>query len=260
MPTPRIRFASRIGQLQARIARELAAARAVSGLTQREVARRARVSQSFVGQAERGGRVPSINVMQRIASATGHDLSIRLFPGGTVPLRDSGQLGIADRLRRTAHPSWQVRLELPVGPPPDRRAADLVLEASAEVVQVEIERALLDVQAQLRAAQLKRAALVETLGRPVRLVIAVPDTRRNRSVVAQHSVLGTALPMSSKRVLACIRSGSPIGGDGLVWVKAAAPKPVDHHEFSSRPDSEDSGRFENPTWSKPTKRGQTGPE
>ena len=116
MPTPRIRFAARIGQVQARIARELAAARAVSGLTQREVARRARVSQSFVGQAERGGRVPSLSVMQRIASATGHDLSIRLFPGGTVPLRDSGQLGIAERLRRTAHRAC--RVGTPIGTAP----------------------------------------------------------------------------------------------------------------------------------------------
>lgn len=218
VPTPRIQVASQVGQLAARIARELAAARALSGLTQREVARRAQVSQSFVGQAERGGRVPSLEVMQRLASATGHDLSIRFFPGTGVRLRDSGQLGIAEQLRRQAHPSWHVQLEVPVGVPPDRRAADLLLEAPAEVVQVEIERALLDIQAQLRAAQLKRAALAERLARPVRLVIALPDTRRNRAVVREHSVLGAALPTPSKRVLASLRSGSPIGADGLLWV------------------------------------------
>lgn len=105
-----------------------------------------------------------------------------------------------------------------MGVPPDRRAADLLLEAPAEVVQVEIERALLDIQAQLRAAQLKRAALAERLARPVRLVIALPDTRRNRAVVREHSVLGAALPTPSKRVLASLRSGSPIGADGLLWV------------------------------------------
>lgn len=220
MPTPRFIFGSRADQLAARFARELVAARAVSGLTQREVARRAKVSQTYVSQAERGQKAPSLRVMQRLASATGHDLAIRLYPADGVRLRDSGQLRVADLIRGALHAAARVRLEVPVAPPPDRRAADMVLETPAEVVQVEIERALLDFQAQLRAAQLKRTAMAILLGRAVQLVIAVPDTRRNRAVVDGHRVIvESALQIPSRRIWASLRSGVPLGGDGLLWVR-----------------------------------------
>lgn len=95
----------------------------------------------------------------------------------------------------------------------------MVLETPAEVVDVEIETTLADFQAQLRAGQLKRAALAEQMGRQLRLVIALPDSRRNRAVVADHRlVVQAALPTSSRRIWSALRSGSEIGGDGLLWV------------------------------------------
>jgi transcriptional regulator with XRE-family HTH domain len=204
----------------ARFSRELVAARAVAGLTQREVARRAGVSQSLVSLLETGRAIPSLGRMHRLAAATGHDLSIRLFPGSGVRLRDSGQLAVADQIRAATHASWRIRLEVPIGAQPDRRAADMILETAAELVAVEVERVLLDFQAQFRAAQLKRATLAERSGRSVRLVMALPDTRRNRAVIEAHrSILETALPTPSRRIWASLRSGSPVGGDGLLWVR-----------------------------------------
>jgi transcriptional regulator with XRE-family HTH domain len=215
-----MRFGSRQDEIATRFSRELVAARAVAGLTQREVARRAGVSQSLVSLLETGRTVPSLDRMHRLAAATGHDLSIRLFPGGGIRLRDSGQLGLADQIRAATHATWRIRLEVPIGAPPDRRAADMILEAGAELVAIEIERVLLDFQAQFRAAQLKRVALAERSGRSVRLVMALPDTRRNRSIIEMHrSMLETALPTPSRRIWASLRSGTPIGGDGLLWVR-----------------------------------------
>jgi transcriptional regulator with XRE-family HTH domain len=220
MPTPRVRFGPRPDELAARLARELLAARAVAGLTQQEVATRARVSQRFVSYVERGRRLPSLEVLHRLASATGHDLSFRLFPADGVRLRDSGQLRLADLIRRESDTTWRIQLEVPVAAPPDRRAADMVLQTPSEVVHLEIERALLDLQAQLRSAQLKRAALANRLSRPVRLVIAVPDTARNRAVVDAHrSIVESALPVPSRRIWSSLRSGIPLGGDGLLWVR-----------------------------------------
>jgi transcriptional regulator with XRE-family HTH domain len=199
----------------------------VAGLSQAQVARRAGVSQALVSQVERGRTIPSIRVMYRLASATGHDLSVRLFPADGIRLRDSGQLGLAQTIRHETHPGWRVRLEVPVGAPPDRRAADLVLESSAEHVAIEVERALLDLQAQLRSAQLKRTALAATTQRAVRLVLAIPDTRRNRAVVELHrSLVESALPIASRRIWTCLRAGTPIGGDGLLWVRSGAFKPA----------------------------------
>ena len=227
MPTIRPRYTHRTDEPAVRFSRDLIAARAVAGLSQTQVARRAGVSQALVSQAERGRTLPSLRVMHRLASATGHDLSLRLFPTDGVRLRDSGQLHIAETIRDAAHASWRVRLEVPVGTPPDRRAADMTLESSRENVVLEVERALLDLQAQLRSAQLKRASLAERTGRTIRLVIALPDTRRNRAAVALHqSLLETALPVASRRVWACLRVGLPIGGDGLLWVRSRA-RPVE---------------------------------
>ena len=70
-------------------------------------------------------------------------------------LRDSGQLALAQTIAAAAHPSWRARLEVPVAPG-DPRAADLVLTGPTEIIHIEIERALVDFQAQLRSAQLKR--------------------------------------------------------------------------------------------------------
>jgi hypothetical protein len=184
------------------------------------------VSQAFVSQVERGLKQPSIRVLHRLTFAVGHDLSVRLYPGGGIRLRDSGQMQVAEAIRAALSPTWRVRLEVPVGAPPDRRAADMVLDAPEEVVQIEIETSLADLQAQLRAGQLKRAALAERMGRAVRLVIALPDSRRNRAVVADHRlVVQAALPATSHRVWSALRSGALIGGDGLLWVERGGASP-----------------------------------
>jgi HTH-type transcriptional regulator / antitoxin HipB len=222
MPTPRVRFGSHASEIAWRFARELVAARAVSGLTQTQLAQRAGVSQPLISQAERGRTLPSIDVMRRVAAATGHDLVLRLYPADGVRLRDSGQLHVAETIRAAGSPAWRVELEVPVGVAPDRRAVDMLFDGPAGMVAVEVERALLDLQAQLRAAQLKRAAMAERTGRSVRLVIAVLDTRRNRAAVLTHRLLLTAaLPVPSKRIWACLRSGLPMEGDGLLWVRVS---------------------------------------
>jgi transcriptional regulator with XRE-family HTH domain len=226
VPAIRPRFAPRADVLAARFSREIVAARAVAGLSQAQVAQRAGISQALVSQVERGRTLPSLSVMGRLALATGHDLSLRLFPADGVRLRDSGQLHLAEQIRGVAHPSWQLRLEVPVAALPDRRAADVVLSGPIESIEIEIERSLLDLQAQLRSAQLKRAALVERVRREVRLVLAMPDTRRNRAAVDQHRpLLEAALPLASRSVWASLRSGEPLGADGLLWVRVRARPP-----------------------------------
>lgn len=202
--------------------RELRLASANAGLTQQRLASRAKCSQSEVSRIWRGVVAVDLRFADELARAAGCRLRLTLVPDHGVSLRDSGQLAVAQLIQGQAHAVWRASFERPVGRPPDRRAADLVLEQSAEIVLVEIERWLLDFQAQLRAGQLKRASLAELLGRPVRLVIAVPDLARSRNAVAPHAgIIASALPISSRRAWAAIRSGEPIGGDALLWVRAA---------------------------------------
>lgn len=200
--------------------REIRDARRAAGMTQGQLASRAGSSQTVISKIERGVMAPDLRSMTRIARGLGHRLSVRIYPADGIRLRDSGQLGLAELIRTAAHNTWGVSLETPVAPAPDRRAADMVLNSATEVVHVEIERSLRDLQAQLRAANLKRVALAERLGRQVRLVLALPDTPATRQAVAPHAaIIHSAMPVTSRAAWAAIRSGTALGGDALLWVR-----------------------------------------
>ena len=96
----------------------------------------------------------------------------------------------------------------------------MLMDKPSAAAAIEIERWLRDIQAKLRAAQLKREALAEHLERRVDLIVAAPDTRAARLALAPHaSLIRAALPVTSRRAWAAIRSGEPIGGDALLWVR-----------------------------------------
>jgi hypothetical protein len=191
-----------------------------AGLSQARLASLAGASQTEVSKAERGLLDISLDARCRLAAACGHELGWRLYPVATVRLRDSGQLALAQTIVAVAHPGWRPQLEAPValgGP----RAADLVLTGPTEIIHIEIERALVDLQGQLRAAQLKRESLAQRHSQPVRLVIAVPDTHATRTRLAPFAqLLAQTLPTPSRRIWTALRGGEPLGGDGILFVRA----------------------------------------
>ena len=131
-------------------------------------------------------------------------------------------MSIAQMITAAAHPSWRARLEVPIAPG-DPRAADLVMTSAAQTLHVEIERALVDFQAQLRSAQIKREAIAGHDGRPVRLVIAVPDSKDTRARLAPYShLLAQTMPATSREICHSIRTGEPISGDGILFVRSGA--------------------------------------
>ncbi len=202
------------------IAKELAVACAVAGVTQRQLAGRLSVSQTTISRLLSGSATLEMDVADAIARACGHRLLLRIVPGDGIRLRDSGQLALAQSIASSADRRWQVKLEVPVAATPDRRAVDVVLVGPDEVLAIEIERGLRDLQAQLRAAQLKRVALSERTGRRVRLVLAVPDTASARRRLHPFGeLLAQELPITSRAAWARIRSGEPLGGDALLWVR-----------------------------------------
>lgn len=211
---------ARSQQLASLFGRELRIARMTAGLTQVQVARLAGVSQTEVSRSERGAPNLSLRTRCRLAAACGHELGWRLYPVATVRLRDSGQLTIAQAIVGAAHPNWTSHLEVPVAPG-DRRAADLLLIGPEEVIHIEIERALVDLQAQLRSAQLKRQAIAERDERPTRLILAVPDTRTTRARLAPFAeLLSRTVPATSATAWRAIRGGEPLGADGMLFVRA----------------------------------------
>jgi transcriptional regulator with XRE-family HTH domain len=192
-----------------------------SGLSQATLAALAEASQTEVSKAELGRTDVSLDARCRLAAACGHELGWRLYPVATVRLRDSGQLALAQVITAAAHPSWTARLEVPVAPG-DARAADLVLTNAREIIHIEIERALVDFQAQLRSAQLKREALAARDQRPTRLVIAVPDTKATRARLAPFAqLIEQTMPAGSREIWRSVRTGDPLTTDGILFVRAA---------------------------------------
>ena len=203
--------------------RELRIARMNAGLAQAEMARLAGVSQQEASKAERGATDVSLDARCRLAAGCGHELGWRLYPVATVRLRDSGQMALAQTIVGVAHESWRPRLEVPVAPG-DPRAADLLLTGPAEIVHIEIERALVDFQAQLRSAQVKRGVMAAQHERPMRLVIAVPATATTRERLApfEHLIAQT-MPVPSRMIASALRNGEPVGGDGILFVRGPPP-------------------------------------
>jgi transcriptional regulator with XRE-family HTH domain len=200
--------------------RELRLARTTAGLSQAQVARRAGISQIQVSRAERGKTDVSLDARCRLAAACGHELGWRLYPVATVRLRDSGQMALAQAITSAAHPTWRARLEVPVAAG-DARAADLVLTNEREILHIEIERALVDFQAQLRSAQLKREALAAREERPMRLVVAVPDSKTTKARLAPFAqLIAQIMPAGSREIWRSIRTAEPLNHDGILFVRA----------------------------------------
>ena len=210
---------SRARWLATRFGTELRIARVTAGLSQVQTARLAGVGQTVVSRAECGDPRVSLDVRCRLAAAAGHELGWRLYPVATVRLRDSGQLALAQAIVTAAAKAWAADLEVPIGPG-DLRAADIVLRRSDQLIHIEVERVLVDLQAQLRAGQLKRQELAQRHELQVRFVLAVADTRGNRDrVAAVKDLLAHVLPMSSREIWAAIRTGASLRGDGILFVR-----------------------------------------
>jgi transcriptional regulator with XRE-family HTH domain len=201
-----------------RIGRQVKLQRVTLGMSRSEVARRARVSDSTVERVEDGDPGSQLNTVVAVTSAVGLDLVLNAYPGQTVSLRDSGQMELAEVIRGAAAAYWHPRLEVAAGE--FGRSADMVLYGAEEVVHVEIERAATDFQAQYRSARRKTDTLAAAEQRPIRLVIAVEDTRRNREALRAHAdLIRSQLPATTREVMAALRGGRPLGRDGLGWLR-----------------------------------------
>jgi transcriptional regulator with XRE-family HTH domain len=223
--------------LARRIGLEIATARKARGWTQEQLAERTRTSQSAVSRLERGWPEASIELLTGVCRGVGLDFTLKAFPADGVVIRDERHAALVGLVVARAHPSFHRSLEVRVGAgPADRRAVDIVLASSVEVWAMEVERDVADLQLELRTDQLKVEALAEREARPVRLILALPDTRRLRDMVRRHeAVMRSVLPASSRRVWACLRSGGELGSNGLLWLPPGASS---RRQNTARPGSD----------------------
>lgn len=194
---------------------ELREARLMAGLRQVDVAAALGTSHTRISYIERGelGTVPLLD-LARHAGALGLKLHTRMYPTGP-PLRDQAQLALLDRFHRRISPQWQVRLEAPIqltGDQRDQRAWDMLLRNGELTIGVEAISRLRDVQAQLRAAQLKRRDANVS-----RLVLLVAATHSNRrALVAAEGLIRAEFTIGTRTALSAFASGRDPGGDAVI--------------------------------------------
>ena len=210
--------ANRAIRLAREFGREIRSARHTLAISQRDLARRAGVATSTIIRIEDGDVGVQLDTAVAVGTAVGVDVVLRAYPGPTPRLRDSGQLTIAQQLMAIAHPQLRGQLEVPAGE--FGRSADLLFLGPDEILHIEIERLAVDYQAQYRAALAKRDHLASLHARPVRLILAFEDSPRNRAALRPHlDLIQSQLPAGSRQILASLRSGRPLGTDGLLWVR-----------------------------------------
>jgi len=199
-----------------------------------DAARRAGVSRSTWERIESGSPTTTLATLCAVTDAVGLDLVIRAHPGRGTSLRDRGQLAIAQYLAAAAHSAWRVSLEEAAGE--FGQAIDEIFWGPDEILAVEIIRHMGDYQGQYRAVSLKRDWLARQHQRPVRLVLAVEDLRSNRAALAPHmGLIGSVLPAGSRRVLQTIRTGQPLGSDGLMWLRRPRSADLSGSQARERP-------------------------
>jgi DNA-binding XRE family transcriptional regulator len=213
-----------------RLAAEVKGARAEHAMTLEQVARRADVSPDTVKRIEAADPHVQLDNLCAVGAAVNLDVVVRVYRARPPSLRDSGQLELARMVCAIAHPSWDPVLELSAGE--HGKAIDIGFFGAREILDVEIDRLILDLQDQHRRNGLKRDFLAGRHQRPVRLVWVLEDTMRNRSAVAPHrSLIQAAFPAGSRDVLRALRTGEPLGEDGLLWLRRSRPpargRPID---------------------------------
>ena len=208
----------RASEQSARVGGEVKLARITQAMSRQQVADRAGVSWSTQVRVELGDPKLAIATICAVTEAVGLDLVLRTYPGRQPSLRDTGQLALAELLVSQAHDAWHAQLEVSVGQ--HGESIDIGFFGPEEIVATELERMASDFQAQYRRADEKRQRLAGQHRRPVRLVIMIEDTPRNRTALEPHlAVIRRTLPAGSREILKSIRGGEPLGRDGLLWLR-----------------------------------------
>jgi len=198
--------------MSAEIGNELRTGRHIRGVTLRELGAAIGVSASEISRRElaKSGRLTGEKLAVH-AAAVGLRLSVKLWPvGGGI--RDAAQARYVAAFVARVGRRWNVMLEAPIPIAGDLRAIDLLLTNANARVAVEVITRLADLQAQVRAAQLKSRDIGAS-----RLILVVAGTHANRNAMASaRGALVDAFDLDARRILAQLAAGRDPLRDGIV--------------------------------------------
>lgn len=194
------------------IGNELRTGRHIRGITQRELGASIGVSASEVSRRELGTSMRLTGPkLATHAAAVGLRVSVKLWPAGGG-VRDAAQARYVAAFLARVGRHWTVTVEAPIPVAGDLRAIDILMSNATARIAVEVITRLADLQAQVRAAQLKSRDIAAT-----RLILVVAGTHANRNAIASaRGGLVDAFDLDTRRILAELAGGRDPLRDGIV--------------------------------------------
>lgn len=197
---------------QIELGHDIRNARLSSATSQRVAGHRVGMSHAQFGRIERA-EIQGLTIDQagRACAAVGLRLLVKAIPGGD-PALDAGQLALLERFRRQLPATVQMRTEVPLPIPGDRRAWDGFIRLDAVNIGIEAEARIRDVQAIDRRCALKRRD-----GAVAVVILLVADTASNHRMLALHrEALRSSFPLDTRQALAALRAGHAPPSSGIV--------------------------------------------
>ncbi|MEO8470395.1 MAG: helix-turn-helix transcriptional regulator [Chloroflexota bacterium] len=211
-----------------RLGRTIRALRIRQGLRQKDLGRRARVSQSLVSRIERGA-IDSVGlrVVDDLVQKLGGDLRVAIrWRGGDIDrLMDEGHAALMGRAASMLERAgWSVRPEVTFANYSDRGSIDLLAwhPGTSTVVVVEIKTELTSIEETLRTHDMKTRNALKIareragwVGRVASRLLVLPDSSTTRRRANRHDlVLRRAYPITGVAARAWIRE--PTGAVGIL--------------------------------------------
>ncbi len=211
------------------LAADLRRARFECGVSQRALAAAAGVDHGDLSRIEAGKRVPSLAVVNALATALGLEASLRLYPTVGPRVHDRVSAPIADALLGIAHPRWSPRLEVFVLAP-SKGVIDIVLSerTASDVVATEIQAQLRRVEQQLRWAGQKADSLPSakdwpwTVGPPrISRLLLLRSTADNRALVGGlPELFRAAYPAAEEEAFRALTAPDGLWpGHAMLWAE-----------------------------------------
>lgn len=219
---------------------KIRAARKRRGWTQRELGRRAEMSQQTISQMERGdGATLSLAAWKRVSIVLDLPLDLRVGRDALEAPADAGHLAVQELILRLGRVSGYLRtFELRTRSSDPMRSTDvgLVSHEHRRLVRVECVNSFGDIGAAVRSSDRKHdeaegLAIALGHGRPytVHSCWVVRNTRRNREIVARYpEIFASRFPGSSRAWVSALTAGTaPPIEPGLVWCDLKATRLFD---------------------------------
>jgi transcriptional regulator with XRE-family HTH domain len=199
-----------------------------AGVSRAELAAAAGVDLAYLCRIEDGRARPTIDVLVRLATVLGADLSARLYPNTGPTIRDRHQARILEALLSELQSRWQPHLEVVVRSPA-RGWIDAVLHdrAAETVVASEIQSDLRRLEQLLRWLPEKVASLPSWEGwaqlgavAATSQLLIVRSTKATRAIGREFArQLAAAYPAHPADAIAALTGAAPWPGNALIWAE-----------------------------------------